>query len=116
IPIYVDAFGVQAHREEERFTPMTEHAGFLEFVKYARERGASFIYHGVTHQGGKRVNPFSGVSGDDFEFWDRVANRPMPGDSPEFVVNRIEDGLRLLEDGGIRPFAWLTPHYQASPL
>ena len=39
-----------------------------------------------------------------------------PEDSPSYVLDRTELAWELLEDAGIRPVAWLTPHYQASPL
>ncbi|NBY18788.1 DUF2334 domain-containing protein, partial [bacterium] len=41
---------------------------------------------------------------------------PVDRDSPSFVVNRIEDGRKLLSEAGIEPIAWVSPHYQASPL
>ncbi|MBI3504187.1 MAG: DUF2334 domain-containing protein [Proteobacteria bacterium] len=85
-------------------------------MAYAAARGATFVYHGVTHQYGFGRNPFTGMTGDDFEFWDRKANRPVAADSPRFVVERIEDGLEILNRSGARPVAWMTPHYQASPL
>jgi uncharacterized protein YdaL len=116
IPIFSDPHGIDKDDVARRLAVMSQDALFVDYVKYAKQRGASFIYHGVTHQSGTMRNPFSGLSGEDFEFWDRVRNKPMPDDRPEVVIRRLEDGLEILEESGIRPIAWLTPHYQASPL
>jgi uncharacterized protein YdaL len=115
IPIYRDIYGVHSEKKRDQFVPMSKNASFMDFLIYAQEHGASIIYHGVTHQS-KRRNPFNGVTGDDFEFWDRVKNQPIEGDSPEFVISRLEDGLSLFKEAGITPIAWLPPHYQASAL
>jgi len=113
IPLWVDALGAMKLRR--RYMPALA-PGFKEFLRAAAQRGGSVILHGVTHQYGAKRNPFTGISGDDFEFWDRVKNRPVEGDSESFVVERIQDGLALLKEAGARPAAWMAPHYQASPL
>lgn len=116
IPIFSDPFGSSSADPEKQFVPLTANPIFLDFLRYALQRNVRFIYHGVTHQLGFERNPFTGQSGDDFEFWDRVNNRPVRGDSPEFVIKRLEDGMTILHRAGVKPFAWLSPHYQSSPL
>lgn len=116
IPIFADPLMVQVDDTAERFLPITKQKNFLNFLKRAAERGSSIIYHGITHQYKNIKNPFNGMSGDDFEFWDGVNNRPIPEDSAPYVLGRLEDGWDLLKLAGITPSAWLTPHYQASPL
>ncbi len=116
IPIFTDPLGVAEEKIEDRFVPITQNRNFVDFLKYAEERGGSVVFHGVTHQYGTRPNPFTAMSGDDFEFWDRVHNIPVDRDSASYVVNRIEEGRHLFSDVGINPIAWVTPHYQASPL
>ena len=68
--------------------------------------------HGYTHQYGEQKNPYTGVSGDDYEFWNIVDNKPVAEDSVDWVVE--PPGLRA--DGparnGYDPVAWETPHYQ----
>ena len=112
IPIWTDALDVTKSRR--RFALADGEPGFKDFLSYAASRRASFIFHGVTHQYGRRRNPFSGVSGDDFEFWDRAGNRPIRGDEPERIEARLSLGLEILRGAGIRPVAWMCPHYQAS--
>ncbi len=118
IPIFAAPLDQSVTNPRERFVPITQNPEFIEWLKYAKARRASFIYHGVSHQSGNMRNPWSGTTGEDFEFWDRVRNKPMEWDSAKFVVERIEDGLGLLRDArvDVSPIAWLTPHYQASPL
>jgi len=116
IPIFKDPLMVMIDDPAEKFVPLTNNRPFMEFLTYAAERNASYIYHGVTHQYGEGKNPFNGLTGDDFEFWNRVENAPVKEDSAEFAVRRIEDGLTLLEQAKVKTVAWLTPHYQASAL
>jgi uncharacterized protein YdaL len=116
IPIFTDPFGVEVHDVTNRFVPLTRDLVVREALDYAKRSGGRFFYHGVTHQYGKTRNPFSGVTGSDFEFWDRVHNRPIAEDDVHFILGRLEDGLQILELAGINFEGWVTPHYQASPL
>lgn len=122
IPLFVDPLGVMSEDELERDLPITASREFVEALEYARARGASFILHGYTHQLGKRKNPWNGLTGDDFEFWDRTHNRPVAQDSVPWVMDRLEDAMSLVDQANrrykakIRPVAWLTPHYQGSAL
>ena len=116
IPIYSDPLGNVEEELAERFVPITRDRSMRDFLDYARENRATFIFHGVTHQYGSQRNPFTGMTGDDFEFWDRVKNRPIEEDNVPFILNRVEDGLKLFDLVGVRPLAWVAPHYQASPL
>jgi uncharacterized protein YdaL len=114
VPIFSDPLSTTLVRD--KFVPMSASPSFIAWLQYAKKHNATFIFHGVSHQSGKRRNPWSGTTGDDFEFWDVVANKPLPWDSAPFVVNRLEDGLDLISSAQIIPSAWLSPHYQASPL
>ena len=82
IPIFSDPRGITQKDVSKRFAVMSHNPLFVDYIRFAKHCGATFIYHGVTHQSGNMLNPYSGVSGDDFEFWDRVRNRPMQDDSP----------------------------------
>lgn len=113
IPMWVDPLG--AYRLPRRWRIIADDAAYSDFLGYAAERGASFILHGLTHQRGVARNPFTGVSGEDFEFWDRVKNRPVAGETDREIKGRLADARLLLEAAGAEASAWLTPHYQASP-
>lgn len=116
IPIFADPLLVRVDDPADSMVTLLQRPLFLDFLNDSKKAGGSFIFHGVTHQYGRQKNPFTGVSGDDFEFWDGVNNRPIPDDSISYVVNRLTDGQTLFEKAGIQLSAWLTPHYQASPL
>ena len=116
VPIFYDPLYKFDRAADEEFVTIKEHSGFKLWLESAKALDANFIWHGVTHQYQTMRNPHTGYSSDDFEFWDAVNNVPVPDDSVDFVLNRLELGSSLLADLEIYPQAWLTPHYQASSL
>jgi uncharacterized protein YdaL len=70
------------------------------------------------------MNPYTGVSGDDYEFYRVTADEQgfltlvgaIPGDSASWARNRVNRGLNILKNAGFKPVGWLTPHYLASPV
>jgi uncharacterized protein YdaL len=116
IPIFSDPLGVVYKYEPDRYRTILQSKNFLEALSYAKSKGASFIMHGVTHQYDSRKNPYNGVSGSDFEFWDVVNQTPIAEDSIPYVVNRLSEGVAIMEKAGFNPVAWMPPHYNASPL
>lgn len=80
---------------------------FVRALRYAQDRGGVVALHGYNHTFG---------SGEDFEFWDKTANGPLPDENWAMYASKVEDGIRLLRDAGIEPRLWETPHYAASPL
>jgi uncharacterized protein YdaL len=117
IPIFFDPFSLYDRTELEEFVTMDRKPEFLQLLRELPREKVSFIWHGVTHQHGREKNPFDGISGADFEFWDAKKNSSIREDNPTWLVNRLNDGLRVLLNAKIEPpLAWLTPHYQASAL
>jgi len=92
-----------------------ERPNWIKSMKYAQSKGASIIFHGYTHQLDSYPNP-SGLSGWDYEFWDINKKKPVAQDSVPFVLGRLEKGYKILEDNFGGADAWITPHYDASPL
>ena len=72
--------------------------------------------HGYTHQYGNIKNPHTGVSGDDYEFWNIVTNTPVAEDSTSWALGRLNAGVFDLVNNGFLPVAWEAPHYQGSAL
>jgi len=72
-------------------------------------RGGTPIMHGITHQ-------VHGLSGDEYEFWDELSNKPVGGDSAEFVMRRLRMGFAECFNNGIYPVAFEVPHYGASDI
>lgn len=98
--------------------------GALDALRYMLQSGGIALQHGNTHQLGAAENPFTGASADDWEFYRIGLNQnggiiyqgPVDGDSFEWALARVQEGRNLLLRDGIRPSAWLTPHYLASPV
>ncbi|OGD26625.1 MAG: hypothetical protein A2Y56_09780, partial [Candidatus Aminicenantes bacterium RBG_13_63_10] len=80
---------------------------FVEAVRHMTAKGGTVVLHGVTHQ-------HRGLSTDDYEFWDDVSGEPLAFDSPDWVRQRLSQGLRDCFRQEIYPLAWETPHYSAS--
>ena len=114
IPWYKDPLGKYANGPKEM--KMYENKNFLSFLKNAEAAGNGIVWHGVTHQSEAQVNPFSGVSGHDYEFWDGSKNKPLEQESAVWGLERMAQGEDILAQSQVRPFAWLPPHYHASPL
>ncbi len=100
-------------------------AAMLSALKYATTKGGTLILHGYTHQYLKQYNPYSGVSGDDFEFYrahvDATTNNviydgAVTGDSATWATGRITSALSLLSKAALpTPTIFEYPHYAGSP-
>ncbi|HYF19491.1 MAG TPA: DUF2334 domain-containing protein [Ramlibacter sp.] len=113
IPYYVDALGLY-NGGVPQYVPLSQATNLRRSLDYALQRGGQVVMHGFTHQYGNMRNPHTGVSGDDYEFWDIVNNRPVPEDSPQWVDQRLRSGLQDLRNHGYEPVAWEAPHYHTS--
>lgn len=116
IPVFFDPLYRYDRNADEEFVPMTHQADFMRFIDHVKKQDTQFIWHGVTHQYGRVLNPHTGYTSDDFEFWDAVNNTAIAEDSTNYVLQRLQYGWEFLEQAEIEPVAWLTPHYQASAL
>jgi len=113
IPIYVDPFKIS----NAPYSISMENAPlFINALKYEKKQGASFILHSVTHQYNQKKNPFSGITGDDFEFWDKSTAGPIAEDSVPYVLQRLTKGVQLVQEAGFKIAAWMPAHYRASAL
>ncbi len=111
---YKDPFGAQNNGVAQDI-PLAKATNLRLALDYGLARGGEILQHGYTHQYETRINNVSGASGIDYEFWDAVNHAPLPGDSLEWALGRVNAGLRELLDLGYRPVAWETPHYHGSP-
>ena len=99
-PVFIDPVNKLEYHLEE----MPE---LLAVLRKIPQMGGTFILHGYTHQ-------YHGVTTDDYEFWDDIADKPVRGDSYDNAALRIEKGLRECFSNDIYPLVWETPHYFAS--
>jgi uncharacterized protein YdaL len=113
IPRYVDALGAYNGGVRQEI-PLSQATNLTKSLNYARTKGAEMVMHGFTHQYGNMKNPHTGVSGDDYEFWNIVANSPVQEDSVSWAYGRMNNGLTDMKALGLNPIAWEPPHYHAS--
>ena len=115
IPLFMDPFNTVGAGKIYKPAPANLAAGFTDVVaEITKDPRNAVVWHGTTHQSGLKKNPHSGASGDDYEFWDMVANRPITGDGIAFTLDRLGQGLRVFEAYKVEPRYWVTPHYHAS--
>jgi uncharacterized protein YdaL len=116
IPQYMDPLGLYNGGTPQSVS-LSQATNLRKSLDYAiQHAGAELVMHGYTHQYGGMRNPHTGVSGDDYEFWDIVNNRPVHEDSTHWALGRLKKGLRDMRANGYNPVAWETPHYHASAL
>jgi uncharacterized protein YdaL len=96
--------------------PLAQATNLQKSLNYARSKGGELVMHGFTHQYGKKKNPNTAVSGDDYEFWDIVENTPVAEDSASWALGRMNNGLTDMKALGYNPIAWEAPHYETSAI
>lgn len=107
--------------------PLTMNPNFVAKMNEYKADGNEFIWHGVTHQLGNKLNPWESNSGSDYEFWDfshdvetnhplPLVGRPVPGETPYSLINLFKKGADALKAANIYPQVWLTPHYHGSSM
>ena len=100
IPAYYDVI-------KDRVLDLDYQAEFVAALRFAQQNGGRLVMQGYM-LGGKGRSPYAA------EFWDSNADSPLPGDSAEYVRERIEKGLEQMFAKGLFPYAWVTPRYSAS--
>jgi uncharacterized protein YdaL len=136
IPDYLDPSGNYNNGVPVAET-LAQSPSMVSALKTAVSDGGTIIEHGYTHQYSNVPNPFTGVTGDDFEFYrvqcsttatapynyvapcadtDSVIEEgPVAGDSQPWAANRVTTGRALFKAAGLTtPTIWETPHYAAS--
>jgi len=115
IPIFADPLGVtDAAGTINQYRPLTNDFTMMEMMKKVKKLGGDFVMHGVTHQYKNLRNPFNGLTGNDFEFWDAINNGPVPDDGLHFILDKLDLGWFFLNKAKIYPAIFEVPHYQAS--
>ncbi len=115
IPHYKDPLGVYNNGVAQDI-PLSQATTLKKSLDYALANGGQLVMHGYTHQYDSMKNPNSGVSADDYEFWNIVQNTPVAEDSNAWALGRLDSGLGELSANGYNVFAWETPHYEASAI
>ncbi|MGW1071743.1 DUF2334 domain-containing protein [Streptomyces sp. NPDC002537] len=122
IPVYTDPKGVYNNGVPQTVT-LAQAPQVVAALKYMLAHGAVLMNHGFTHQYSNVNNPYTGVTGDDFEFFKAhvdasnnvVLDGPPPEDSTAWAQTRVTSALAGFAAAGLpKPTLWTTPHYAAS--
>jgi uncharacterized protein YdaL len=116
IPYYSNLFQDPEGKKPVVWKPAHKYAEFVGTLRYAKARGASFVFHGVEHMAGDLISGFDGESAADYEFWMYPQDKPHPRDSSDYVMDKLERGEEVFKRLNIIPRAWESPHYAASAL
>jgi uncharacterized protein YdaL len=124
IPFYVDPNGTYNNG-----VPVQRHlyqsSGVVNALRYMQARGGTLLMHGYTHQYSNVANPYSGASGDDFEFYRAhispdnyvTYDSPVAEDSALWAQGRIASGQQEFAQAGFAvPNIFEAPHYAASAI
>jgi uncharacterized protein YdaL len=107
VPFQIALIPVYRDPRQSLEVHLANRSSFVDAIRYMVAHGGTPIMHGVTHQ-------LHGVSADDYELWDAAADRPIPGDSTDATLARLQYGIAECFANGIYPVAFETPHYSAS--
>jgi uncharacterized protein YdaL len=157
IPEYTDPFGIDNADVDANVPGLCPAVGQACTVTIADPKAAPLVAalkyvettdggtlndEGFTHQYSDVPNPYTGISGDDAEFYQAICSStqgypgtpvtvtasspcpntdyivwegPLPGDSEAWALGRVDDAISLFDQAGLgKPPDWVTPHYFAS--
>jgi uncharacterized protein YdaL len=120
---YRDPLGSNTGGVAEDYT-LADRPQVVAELKHMQSHGGTLLMHGYTHQYESMINPYNGVSADDFEFYtahvDPVTNYviydgPVPTDSQAWAQGRIDGAFAAFAAAGLtKPTIFEFPHYAGS--
>jgi uncharacterized protein YdaL len=122
-PIYTDPNGYYSNGVPE-YSSLADHGnGIASVIQYMQTHGGTLVMHGYTHQYSNVPNPYTAVTGDDFEFYRVTENAdhtldyqgPVAEDSQSWAAGRIQSSFDVFKKAKIAaPKIFEFPHYAAS--
>ncbi|WP_224372867.1 DUF2334 domain-containing protein [Hyalangium versicolor] len=122
IPEYVDPLGYYNEGTPVHLT-LKSSPELVSAIQYLLSHGGVMVMHGRTHQWEDELNPYTGVTADDTEFFRVTHNEdysinflgPLPKDSRGWAKDRIHKGQELFSKAKLpAPKIFEFPHYTAS--
>ena len=122
IPYYTDPLGYYTGGVPETIR-LRDAPALVNAIRYMQQHGGVLIEHGYTHQYSNVANPYTGVTGDDCEFFRLTLNPdftlnylgPVPEDSAAWATNRVTAAAQEFAAAGLAAFGMFTfPSYLAS--
>jgi uncharacterized protein YdaL len=123
VPYSVGIYPVYRDPQKGVTIRLIERPALIKVLKSMVADGATLVMHGYTHQYSTIANPYSGVSGSDFEFFrahvdaknDVQLDGPVPDDSYDWALQRMDDSAKEFRSAGLPvPRIFEFPHYAAS--
>lgn len=121
-PRYEDPNGVYNNGVPEAYS-LADRPNVVQALQFMQSMGGTLLMHGYTHQFENLINPYNGVSAEDFEFYTAHVDAnntvrydgPVPGDSEAWVANRIALSEAAFVAAGLQvPTIFEFPHYAGS--
>ena len=106
-PFVVGVVPAYWNPETKKIQEMDSQPEFVAALRYAQKNGGRLVLQGF-------VNARKSGTGQEPEFWDSALDRPFTDDSPEYVRERLFQGVRQMVKHGLFPIAWETPFNSAS--
>jgi uncharacterized protein YdaL len=122
-PVYTDPLGYFSGGTPALSRLSDRNSAVAATIKYMQAHGGTLIMHGYTHQYSNVINPYTAVTGDDFEFYRVTENLdhslnflgPVPEDSLRWANDRIDASFKEFKHAGISaPTIFEFPHYAGS--
>lgn len=116
IPYYNDMIGDGSTHYNPVYEPITKYPELTSLLRYAKANKGAMIMHGVSHAVGSLISGYDGITGSDYEFWLYPEDTPLPFDSVSWLTKRLDSGIKVFQDLGLKPAAFEIPHYAASAM
>lgn len=122
-PVFNDPLGDSTEDGAPTRYSLSEREKVVDAIRYMQRKGGVLIGHGYTHQWSNRRNPYTGMTGDDYEFYRVTENPdhsleyvgPLPEDSYDWAAGRMAAMNREFVAAGLEaPRIFEFPHYTAS--
>ena len=122
-PTYTDPNGYYSNGVPESSSLADHNNGIAKDIQWMQTHGGTLVMHGYTHQYSNVPNPYTAVTGDDFEFYRVTENAdhtldyqgPIPGDSQSWAAGRVQSSFDVFKKARIAaPTIFEFPHYAAS--
>lgn len=123
-PVYKDPLGVYDNGVPETIR-LADAPAVVDAIKHMIAKGGRMVLHGLSHQYADVRNPYTAVSGDDFEFFRAhidasnyvVLDGPVAEDSVTWAQGRVDTAMAEVAAAGLpAPTMFEFPHYAASAL
>ena len=122
IPTYTDPTGYYNNGTPESYK-LSRTPAFIDAIRYLLSHGGTMVDHGYSHQYSNIPNPYTAVTGDDYEFFRVTENTdhslnyvgPLPGDSQAWAAGRVKSALNEFSAAKLpAPTIFEPPHYAAT--